>query len=95
MSHGRAVFFDRFSRQLNTSAALLNVAMFNTIHDDADLRSAAYRLLQAVCLSLNYEGDLFLPSTGLSHPCYERISLIHVCRRLHLRSPDDLRCPPQ
>ena len=68
MSHSRIVLFDRFSRQSNTSAALLNIGMFNTIQDDSELRGAAYKLLQAVCTSLSYSGDLFLPSTGTLVP---------------------------
>ena len=73
MSHSRIVLFDRFSRQSNTSAALLNIGMFNTIQDDSELRGAAYKLLQAVCTSLSYSGDLFLPSTGtlVPHKCAE------------------------
>lgn len=66
MNTGRAVFFDRFSRLSNVSAALLNIAMFNTYQENADLRSAAYSLLSAVCASLSYDAESFLPSSGAS-----------------------------
>ncbi len=65
MNTGRAVFFDRFSRLSNVSAALLNIAMFNTYQENADLRSAAYSLLSAVCSSLSYDVESFMPSSGM------------------------------
>ena len=74
MNTSRAVFFDRFSRLSNVSAALLNIAMFNTYQDNADLRGAAYNLLAAVCNSLNFGTETFLPSTGTSLHNQEALS---------------------
>ena len=96
MSHSRIVLFDRFSRQSNTSAALLNIGMFNTIQDDSELRGAAYKLLQAVCTSLSYSGDLFLPSTGtlVPHECAEVFTNLFT-RRVYLWSPRYIRRKPE
>lgn len=64
MSISRTVFFDRFSRLSNISAALLNIALFNMHSELPDLRSSAYDLLVSVCASINYSEDTLLPSAG-------------------------------
>ena len=64
MNINRTIFFDRFSRLSNISAALLNIAMFNLHSELPDLRSSAYDLLVSVCLSINYNEEQLLPSAG-------------------------------
>lgn len=75
MSAGRAIFFDRFSRLSNVSAALLNIGMSNAHHDLPDLRSSAYDLLRAVCSSISYDADIMLPSSGTA----SFLSYHHMC----------------
>ncbi|KAI5118442.1 hypothetical protein M0805_000576 [Coniferiporia weirii] len=88
MSISRAVFFDRFSRLSNVSAALLNIAMFNTHHENPDLRSSAYDLLVAVCSSINYNEESLLPSSGGFIPGRPTVITLQISEKLAAFAPE-------
>ncbi|KAH8118768.1 hypothetical protein DFH11DRAFT_1839273 [Phellopilus nigrolimitatus] len=88
MNVSRSIFFDRFSRLSNVSAALLNIAMYNTHHESPDLRSAAYDLLAAVCSSINYNGASLLPSFGGFIPGRPMVVVTQLSEKLSVFAPE-------
>ncbi|KAL5507799.1 IRA2 [Sanghuangporus vaninii] len=88
MNSTRAVFFDRFSRLSNISAALLNIGMLNVHHEHPDLRSSAYDLLRAVCSSINFDTDSMLPSSGGFIPGDPMALILNLSDRLSVFAPE-------
>ena len=86
MTSTRSILSDRYSRLSNVHAALLDIAMLNTFSDLPDLRGAAYDLIRAVCSSMNFDTESWLPSSGEKHYFSQSLSIpdsFH--RRIHSR----------